>query len=122
MSLFKNLRRKFFAGLLAVLPILATIYLFFWGISAIESGLGAVLGVFLPNGAYRPGLGLVLGVVLIFVVGSLVETFMFKELLDRVEALFMKIPVVKIVYGATRDLLAFIARGKERGTGEVVWV
>jgi uncharacterized membrane protein len=122
MSWFRTINRKFFAGLLAVLPILATLYLFYWGVTAIEGGLGAILGVFLPEGAYRPGLGLAAGVVIIFLVGALVETFMVRNLLVKVEELILKIPMVKIVYGATRDLLSFISRGKERGGGETVWV
>jgi uncharacterized membrane protein len=91
-------------------------------VTAIEGGLGAILGVFLPEGAYRPGLGLVAGVVIIFLVGTLVETFVVRDLLVKVEELILKIPVVKIVYGATRDLLSFISRGKERGGGQTVWV
>jgi uncharacterized membrane protein len=111
-----------FAGLLAVLPILATIYLFYWGVTTIENGLGAMLGAILPEGAYRPGLGLAAGVAILFLVGTMVETFMVRDLLVRVEELILKIPVVKIVYGATRDLLSFISRGKERGAAQSVWV
>lgn len=122
MGWFGTINRKFFAGLLAVLPILATLYLFYWGVTSIEGGLGALLGAILPEGAYRPGLGLVAGVVIIFLVGIMVETFVIRELLGKVEELILKIPVVKIVYGATRDLLSFISRGKERGGGQSVWV
>jgi len=122
MSWFRTLNRKFLAGLLAVLPILATLYLIYWGVTAIEGGLGAIVGIFLPAGVYRPGLGLVAGVVIIFLVGNLVETFMFRDLMGKVEELILKIPVIKIVYGGTRDLLSFISRGKEHGGGQTVWV
>jgi uncharacterized membrane protein len=122
MGWFGIINRRLFAGLLAVLPILATLYLFYWGVTAIEGGLGALLGIFLPEGVYRPGLGLAAGVLILLLIGTLVETFMVRDLLAKVEIWILKIPVVKIVYGATRDLLSFISRGKERGGGQSVWV
>jgi uncharacterized membrane protein len=122
MGWFGAINRKIFAGLLAVLPILATIYLVYWGVTAIEGGLAALLALFLPEGAYRPGLGLVVGVVLILLAGILVETFVVRKLLGWFEKGIYKIPVIKIIYGAIRDLLSFVSRGKESGGGQAVWV
>lgn len=122
MGWFGTINRKIFAGLLAVLPVLATIYLVYWGVTSIEGGLAALLALFLPEGAYRPGLGLVVGVLLILLAGTLVETFVARKLLGWFEKGIYKIPVIKVIYGAIRDLLAFVARGKESGGGQAVWV
>lgn len=122
MGWFGILNRKIFAGLLAVLPILATIYLVYWGVTSIEGGLGALLGLFLPQGVYRPGLGLLVGLALIVLAGTLVETFVARQLLGWLEKLIYKIPLVKSVYGAIRDLLAFVARGKDDEKAQAVWI
>ncbi len=38
------------------------------------------------------------------------------------DKLIYKIPVVKIIYGAIRDLMAFVSHSKESGGGQAVWV
>lgn len=122
MGWFGTINRKIFAGLLAVLPILATIYLIYWGVTALEGGLGVLLELVLPEGVYRPGLGLVAGLAIILLVGTLVESFVVRQLLGWFEKFIYKIPLVKIIYGAISDLLAFVARGKEGRGGQAVWV
>lgn len=122
MGWFVTINRKLFAGLLAVLPILATVYLIYWCVTSIEGGLATLLGVFLPDGVYRPGFGLVAGVCIIFLAGMLVETIIVRRVMGWFEKLIYKIPVVKVVYGAIRDLMAFISLGKESGGGQTVWV
>ncbi|NTV14756.1 MAG: DUF502 domain-containing protein [Desulfobulbaceae bacterium] len=117
-----TINRKLFAGVLAVLPILATIYLIYWGVTSIEGGLAVLLGLVLPEEAYRPGLGLVVGLSLILLAGIMVETFIVRKILGWFERAICKIPVVKIIYGSIRDLLAFVARGKDSGGGQAVWV
>ena len=117
-----TINRKLFAGLLAVLPILATVYLIYWGVTSIEGGLAVLLGLVLPEEAYRPGLGLVVGLSLILLIGIMVETFVVRKMLGWFEMAICKIPVVKIIYGSIRDLLAFVARGKDSGGGQAVWV
>jgi len=122
MSWVGTINRRLFAGLLAVLPILATIYLIYWGVTSIEGGLAVLLGLVLPEEAYRPGLGLLVGLCIILLVGIMVETFIVRKMLGWFEGAICKIPVVKIIYGSIRDLLAFVARGKDSGGGQAVWV
>lgn len=122
MGWFGAINRKLFAGLLAVLPVLATVYLIYWCVTSIEEGLATMLGVFLPEGVYRPGFGLVAGVCIILLAGMLVETIMVRQMMGWFDKLIYKIPVVKVVYGAIRDLMAFVSRGKDSGSGQAVWV
>ena len=122
MGWFGTINRKIFAGLLAVLPILATLYLVYWGVTSIEGVLGALLELFLPEGLYLPGLGLVVGVILILLVGVLVETFIVRQIMGWLEKMIYKIPVIKIIYGSINDLISFVSRGKESGSGQAVWV
>jgi len=117
-----TINRKLFAGLLALLPILATVYLIYWGVTSIEGGLAVLLGLVLPEEAYRPGLGLLVGLCIILLVGIMVESFIVRKMMGWFEKAICKIPVVKIIYGSIRDLLAFVARGKDSGGGQAVWV
>jgi uncharacterized membrane protein len=122
MGWFGTINRKLFAGLLAVLPILATAYLIYWGVTSIEAGLATMLGIFLPDDVYRPGFGLVAGVCIILLAGMLVETIIVRQMMGWFEKLIYKIPVVKVIYGAISDLMSFVSRGKESGGGQAVWV
>lgn len=122
MGWFGAINRKLFAGLLAVLPILATVYLIYWGVTSIEEGLAAMLGIFLPEGVYRPGFGVVVGVYIILLAGMLVETIVVRRMMGWFDKLIYKIPVVKVIYGAIRDLMAFVSLSKESGGGQAVWV
>ena len=113
----------FFTGLLAVLPILVTISLVMWLIGAAESVLGSVLSVVLPGGAYRPGMGLVGAVALIFGAGLAMQGVVTRQLLHWLDHNLYRIPLIKTIYGAVRDLTELVSNNKGgQRLGKVVMV
>jgi uncharacterized membrane protein len=112
----------FLTGLIAVLPILVTLALVMWLIRSAESVLGGMLGFLLPSSLYLPGMGLVLAVGLIFVVGLALQGVMFRSVLLWIEEAMNRIPLVKTVYGAVRDLTGLMENGGERKPRQVVLV
>nr|WP_199720517.1 DUF502 domain-containing protein [Stagnimonas aquatica] len=124
-SLAANLRRlagTFFTGLLAVLPILITVAVVMWLFQAAESVLGGLLGVLLPNSLYLPGMGLLLAIVLIFLVGAGMQGLFVRQFLGWVEDAINRIPLIKTVYGAVRDLTGLMSNKNGRKFSQVVVV
>lgn len=118
----RKIAATFFTGLIAVLPILVTLALVMWLIRAAESVLGGMLGFILPSSFYLPGMGLVLAIGLIFLVGLALQGVMFRSVLLWIEEAMNRIPLIKTVYGAVRDLTGLMENKGERRTRQVVLV
>ena len=118
----RKLAGVFFTGLVAVLPILVTIALVMWLVRAAESVLGGMLGILLPSSLYLPGMGLVLAIGIIFLVGLGLQGVMFRGVMRWLEAGVERIPLIKTVYGAVRDLTGLMGTKGERRFTLVVMV
>jgi uncharacterized membrane protein len=118
----KKIMRKLLAGLATILPVLITAYLLYWLAKSAEKSLGSLIRLVLPEGWYWPGMGIAAGIVLIFVVGLLMQAWGIRSLVAWVERLVLKIPFIKTVFGAVRDLIGFITQRKDSGLRQVVAV
>ena len=85
-----------------------------------ERGLGGVIKWVLPDAWYVTGMGVVAGLVLIFILGLLVNIWGVPRLIRLGEKLIDRIPLVKTVYGAVRDLLGFFGKSGGLGAGNKV--
>ena len=112
----------FVRGLGVVLPVALTIWLLVWAVRGIETLLREVFLWFFPPDAYLPGLGLVLAVMVIFATGVLVQVFVVRQLWGWFESLLERIPLVKTVYHAIRDFLAFFSTNLAVESATVVLV
>ena len=107
----KTIGRILLKGLLTILPIGLTLYFIYWlGVTA-ESLLSGTLKWMLPEGFYRPGMGLVAGFLVLFIVGLLVNAYVVRRVFGFGESLVLRIPVVKTVYAALRDLTGLMRGG-----------
>ena len=118
----RRLARTFFSGLAVVLPIVITIAVVLWVVNTAESLLGAVVRPLLPEGSYPRGLGLVTAIGLIFAIGVLMEAVYFRRLMGWFEEILNRIPLVKTVYGAVRDLMSLFSKSGSRKFSKVVQV
>ena len=117
----RSLWTIFLKGLAAVLPVALTLYLLFWLGSTAESILGQGLRLAIPEHRYWPGLGLVVGIMTVFVVGLLVNAYVVRSVIRAGESLLERIPVVKTIYGAFKDVTRFLPEGgKNRDLKRVV--
>jgi uncharacterized membrane protein len=99
----KRLVNWFLQGLLLLVPVSATIYVFVSVFLLIDG--------FLPLDV--PGLGFLILVCLTILAGFLASSFFAGKMQKTIDALFRRVPFVKLLYGAVRDLLgAFV--GNER--------
>lgn len=112
----------FLAGLLAILPILVTIAVVMWLVGTAEAVLGGLASVLLPSKLYLPGMGLLLAILLIFLVGLGMQGVFMRQFLRWIEEALNRIPLIKTVYGAVRDLTDMLSNKNERRFSQVVMV
>lgn len=125
--IWRAVTQTFFKGLIAILPIAATVYVLVWlagyldnpgryVLNAIQRGLG------LQEPYDIPGAGLLAGIIVIFVVGLLVNAWLIQQLLGASESLVQRLPLAKTVFSSVRDLMGFFAKSGNRPAGQVVIV
>jgi uncharacterized membrane protein len=111
----KTVGRLLAKGLFTILPIVLTVYFIYWLGVTTESLLSGLLKVWLPAEIYVPGMGLVAGFVVLIVVGLLVNAYVVRRVITFSESLILRIPVVKTVYSAVRDLTGLMKLGEKGG-------
>ena len=121
---WRRLTRTFLTGLFVLLPIMVTLAIVMWLIGVAETVLGGLIKVLLPGDAYLPGMGLLVSLVMILVVGLLMQAILFREVVRWLEDQLERIPLIKTVYSAVKDLTGFFSRagGSARRFGQVVQV
>jgi len=118
----RKLSRTFFTGLLAVLPIMVTLAVVMWLIGVADTFFGSFVRWFAPGTASLPGMGLLMSLVVIFVVGLLMQAVFFREFIKWTEEQLERVPLIKTVYSAVRDLTGFFSKKDDSRFGRVVMV
>jgi uncharacterized membrane protein len=102
-------------GLVTILPIGLTVYFVYWLGITTEELLSRPIKAAVGDERYWPGMGLVTGFVLLFLIGLAVNQFLVRRLLDLGEELLLRVPVVKTVYAAIRDMTRLVNTDKKKG-------
>src|SRR6478752_7328536 len=110
----KRLGNILLKGLLTILPIGLTLYFVYWMGVTTETLLSKPIKLAIGDN-YWPGMGLITGFVLLFVVGLAVNAFLVRRLLGIGEELLLRVPVVKTVYSAIRDMTRLVNTDKKKG-------
>lgn len=108
--MFQVVFRNFLRGLLIVAPIAATIWLIYATFSAIDGWLHLEQ---ILDRRVIPGAGFLATFAAITLVGFLARIIGLRWLFRQLDALFARVPLVKILYTAIRDLTqAFVGERK----------
>jgi uncharacterized membrane protein len=118
----KTVTKLFLKGLAAVLPITVTIYVLYWLGGTAELLLGHGLKLLIPDNLYWPGMGVVAGLVLVFLMGVLMNAWLFRKVFRWGERLLERIPLVKALYGSVRDLMGFFSGSDQKAMRKAVVV
>ena len=119
--MFKSIGTTLITGIITVLPIVLTLYLLYWLALSSEQVMGRALQWALPKVVYFPGLGTIAGLILVFLVGLLMKAVLVRQLFAFGEGIVYRLPIIKSVYRAIRDLFDFFSPKKEH-FGRVVIV
>lgn len=105
-----RLLNYFFRGLIVLAPAVVTVYVFWLIISAVDRWMG--LGV--------PGAGVAVTVALITLFGFLASTVLARWFVALMDSVFNRLPLVRLVYSSTKDLLDAFVGEKRRFDRPVV--
>lgn len=101
-------------GLVTILPIGLTVYFVYWLGVTTEDLLSKPIRLVVGD-SYFPGLGLITGFLILFLVGLAVNAFVVRRVLGLGEELLLRVPVVKTVYSAIRDMTRLVNTEKKKG-------
>jgi uncharacterized membrane protein len=118
--MFRKLRNALLRGLVVVLPLGLTLWLLWWLGTGTESLLRKAILLVVPREHYQPGMGIVAAVLLLLAAGTLVNAYIVRRGIARWDRFLDRIPVVKTIYGATRDFAKLLPTGKRRDLKRVV--
>ncbi len=99
----KKISQYFLQGLLILVPVVATVYVFYIIFAKID-------GIF---GFDVPGLGFLLTIALILAVGFVSSNLLANNVMLRVDRMFARMPLVTMIYTSIKDLVdAFVGDKK----------
>ena len=116
------LGKLFLKGLAVVIPVTLTLAILWWMARGAEEILGGVLIKFLPEGWYIPGMGLVSALAITILVGLLTHVILFQKLFALGEAILRRLPLVKTIYSALKDFIAYLSPDSKMALSKVVLV
>lgn len=111
MSFPRLLARSFLNGLLVVAPVGLTLYACWLVFVTVDGWLRIPI----------PGVGFLVTIALITLLGWLARGFVTQQLLEWLDDLLAKVPLVRLLYGALRDLTEALV-GKKKKFGRPVLV
>ena len=103
----KKLLNYFLKGLLVFAPIALTVFVFWWVFTSLDKLFRALFRIPIP------GLGLLVTLVLITVIGFVASNFLGRKFFELIENLFTKVPLVKLIYSAVKDMIEAFAGEKK---------
>lgn len=109
-SVSSSLRQSFLAGVLVILPIYIT-----WKVMAVVfsmvdgplgKGINSAIQMLTGTHVHIPGLGVLATLAVVLLAGWLTRKVFFKRLLEGFEALLLRIPFVRSLYNASRQIVS----------------
>lgn len=123
LGVFARIRSWFFTGLLVTAPVLLTIYITWAAIELLDGQVASLVPGFGGSVfADIPGLGMVVGVVIITLIGAVAAGFLGRWIISIGEAILNRMPVVRTIYGATKQILETVISSQSDAFREVVLV
>ena len=120
--MLKSISKTLLTGFVTILPVVLTLYLFYWLAVSAESVLGRLIQLMLPDHLYWPGMGVIAGLAVIFAVGLLMHAYVVQRLFARGEQVLYHLPLIKTIYRSIRDFLEYFSPGREKEFEQVVAV
>ena len=120
-----NLRRYLIAGLLVWLPVVVTVLILKFLIDVVDRTLLLLPAMVQPEtliGFRIPGLGFLLSGVVLLLTGMVVTNLLGRNMVKVWEGLLARIPVVRAIYSASKQLTETLFSGSGKSFRKVVLV
>jgi uncharacterized membrane protein len=112
--------KHFLNGVLIIVPILLIVYVLFATFTFLDGIVGKFIKKYIGE-AYVPGIGIIVTIVFLTCIGWLSTHYVLKGILNLVDRLFRRVPLVKVLYTSIQDILQSLL-GKKRSFSKVVLV
>ena len=126
LGLFAWLRGRFFAGMVIAAPLAATIFILQFLINFIASRVKPLLPPLLQPDTYTnyaiPGFGVLVLVIALTILGAITANLIGRSLLAATDRIFSRIPIVKNVYAAIKQLTEVLANNQQASFDRCVMV
>jgi len=103
----KKLLNYFIKGLLIFAPTALTIFVLVWVFTSLDEIFRNLLHIKIP------GLGILSTLALIVTIGFLASNLLGRKFFELIEKLFTKLPLVKLLYSAVKDMIEAFAGEKK---------
>ncbi len=113
-----SIKRYFLAGILVIVPLIITYVVLKFFLTSIDGILSPLVAKYL--GYEIPGLGVVITIIIIFGAGVLTRGVFGRGAVKMWERFLTTLPLVKTIYGASKQLLASVAEPRESTFQRVV--
>ena len=121
-SVFTKLWHAFVRGIAFVAPVAITLAFLVWLAGVMEDFVGGIIRWILPQDWYIPGMGLLAGIGFTIALGLIGNVFLVQWIVKALESFVNKIPLIKYLFQAVKDVARFISTDTEDELGEVVVV
>ena len=117
--MWQIIKRRIFAGLIALMPIMATywiIKLLFEFLDRLAQPLLAVIGIQIP------GLGIILTILFIFIIGLFVTNVLGRTILKWSEIIVARVPIVSTIYNSIKQITGAFSGSTAKSFQRVVLI
>ena len=121
----RALRNYLIAGLLIWVPVMVTVWVVRFVSGILDQSIVLLPPSWRPEalfGQYVPGFGIVLALLVLFLTGLLARDLLGEKMIEGVESLIRKIPVIGPVYGGAKTFSETVLTDKGRSFKQVVMV
>lgn len=121
----KRIKNIFLTGLAVIIPIGLTLYILFFIIDVMDGLLKIIPDRYEPDalfGLHIPGLGIIFTIALIFITGLITKSYLGNVVVRKGEGLFGKIPIVRSIYLAIKQIFNTLFVGKGKSFRKVVLI
>ncbi len=119
-SLFARLRTFFFAGVLVTAPVAITVYLTYIFLRFMDAHVTDLLPPAYHPHTTIPGIGLIIAIAFFILVGWLTRNVIGKVVVWLSDYMFARVPVIRIIYGALKQIFETLMTSQSSAFREVV--
>jgi uncharacterized membrane protein len=117
--MWQSIKRRIFAGLLAIVPIAVT----FWILKFLFSFTDGLAAPFLKGfGIEIPGLGIILTILFIFILGLLVTNVLGRALFSWGEQILTRLPIVNTIYNTIKQITSAFSGSAIKSFRQVIFI
>lgn len=108
------------SGLLTFLPLALTLAVVIWVLNLLEAVFRPSILVLVPADYYIWGMGILAGGLFIFLLGIVVNFWLGQKIPEMLDRLIARIPLIKTIYTAFRDVSNYFDSNKSQSGSQVV--